>query len=297
MGFTFRRMNATHTLLASAIDYAGLFPPAQLGMVDAVRNYAEYRRSGDAWALGRFVVPANRLDVLARALESMPGEPAGEPWPLSVLAGPQLADDLERIRALDGSRFRAEALEIRASTVDEIRGIAELTGGEYETYVELPLGDEVPALIESLASQRLRAKIRTGGITADAFPAAEAIVSFISACLASGVPFKATAGLHHPLRGAYRLTYEINSATAEMFGYLNVLAATAVLRGGGGEAEALQAMLEDDPDSLRVEGSALIWRDRRIDAETLASVRRESMISFGSCSFREPLDELAEVGA
>jgi hypothetical protein len=297
MGFTLRRMDATHTILASAIDYAGLFPPAQLGMVDAARNYAEYRQGEDAWALGRFVVPANRLDVLARTVESMPGEPTGEPWPLSVLAGPRLADDLERIGTLARERFRAEALEIRASTVDEILGIGALAGGEYETYVELPLGDEVSALIESLASQQLRAKIRTGGITADAFPAAEAIVRFISACLASGVPFKATAGLHHPLRGAYRLTYEINSATAEMFGYLNVLAATAVLRSGGGEAEALHVMMESDPDFLRVEGSALVWRDRHIDAGTLASVRREAMISFGSCSFREPLDELAEVRA
>ena len=290
-------MDATHTLLASAIDYAGLFPPAQLGMADAVRNYAEYRRGTDAWALGRFIVPANRLDLLAHTLKGAPGEADGDPWPLSVLAGPRTADDLEAIRALDGAQLRAEALEIRASTVDDIRAIAELTGAEYETYVELPLGSEIPALIESLASQGLRAKIRTGGVSADAFPAADAIVSFIAACLASGVPFKATAGLHHPLRGDYRLTYEINSATAPMYGYLNMFAATALLRGGGDTTDAVELLLESDPGALRLEDAGVIWHDRLIAADALAAMRRETMISFGSCSFREPLDELAEASA
>jgi hypothetical protein len=288
-------MDATHTLLAGAIDYAGLFPPAQLGMVDALRNYAEYRRGADSWALGRFVVPANRLDILGATLDALPDEPVGS-WPLSVLAGPRLAEDLEIIAALD-ARFRTEAVEVRAAAAEEIDAIAALVGSRYETYIELPLESDVPVLVHRVGEHGLRAKMRTGGITPDAIPAAEAVVRFLAACTAAGVPFKATAGLHHPRRGAYRLTYEIAAATAPMHGYLNVFAAAALLRTGATEEEALGALLETDLDALRVEESAVIWRGRRLDERTLAAMRREGMTAFGSCSFREPLEELAETHA
>jgi hypothetical protein len=289
-------MNATRALLSEAVDYAGLFPPAQLDMVDAARNYAQYRRDSNAWALGRFVVPANRLDVLERAIDAMPVEE--EPsWPLSVLAGPKLADDLERVRALDENRLRAESLEIRASSTEEIREIGSLIGNDFETYVELPLDTDVPRLVGALAHQGLRAKIRTGGVTADAFPPAEGVVGFIAACVEAGIPFKATAGLHHPLRGDYRLTYEINSATAPMYGYLNIFAATALLRSGGSVRDAVEVLLESDRGALRLDDAGVIWRDRLIPADALAAMRREAMVSFGSCSVREPLDELAEPNA
>ena len=290
-------MDATHALLAGAIDYAGLFPPAQLGMADAVRNYADYRRGGESWALGRFVVPANRLDMLRSALDALPDDATVGAWPLSILAGPRLSDDLDRIAALDPSQFRPEALEIRAATPQEIDQIAEQAGRRYETYVELPLDEDIPALVRALAARGLRAKMRTGGVTADAVPDADAVVRFLAACVDAGVPFKATAGLHHPRRGAYRLTYEINAATAPMHGYLNVFAATALLRAGASRDEAGRVLLETDPDALRVEESAVIWRGRRIDGRALAAMRREGMTAFGSCSFREPLDELAEVSA
>lgn len=289
-------MNATHALLAGAIDYAGLFPPAQLGMADAVRNYAEYRRGADAWALGRFVVPANRLDMLVRTLDAEPDERGG-PWPLAVLAGPHLAQDLERVASLDPSRFRAESLEIRAASEAEIAEIAALAGGRFDTYVELPLDGDLPALVRQLRARGLRAKMRTGGVTADAIPDAEAVARFLAECTAAGVPFKATAGLHHPRRGAYRLTYEINAATAPMHGYLNVFVAAALLRAGASREDAVRVLLETDPEALRVEETAVIWRGRRVDGAALAALRREGMTAFGSCSFREPLDKLAEVRA
>ena len=290
-------MHATHTLLAGAIDYAGLFPPAQLGMDEAARNYAEYRRSGEAWALGRFVVPANRLDVLASARDAMPDDASSGAWPLSVLAGPRLSEDLDRLAALDRGRFRPESLEIRATTPAEIAEIASLAGPDYEVFVEIPLDADVPELVRAIVAHDLRAKMRTGGTTADAIPSAELVARFLAACVAAGVPFKATAGLHHPRRGAYRLTYEMDSAVAPMHGYLNVFAAAAFLRAGATEDEAVRVLLETDPEALRVEESALIWRGRRIDGRALAALRADGMMSFGSCSFREPLEELAEVRA
>ena len=49
-------------LLEEVIDYAGLFPPSQLSMQEAVVNYAAYRSGELGWMLGRFVVPTARLD-------------------------------------------------------------------------------------------------------------------------------------------------------------------------------------------------------------------------------------------
>ena len=48
--------------MAGLTDYAGLFPPAELGMREAVRNYAEYLNGPDSACLGRFIVPADRID-------------------------------------------------------------------------------------------------------------------------------------------------------------------------------------------------------------------------------------------
>lgn len=289
-------MDAVHTLLSGAIDYAGLFPPAQLGMVDAVANYATYRQSGDAWALGRFVVPANRLDELERAHAATPDRALGDPWSLSVLAGPHLDEDLARIRALSPSALRTESLEIRADTLEEIEHTGMVVNGSYETYMEISPDENLTKFVEGIHRAGLRAKIRTGGVVAAAFPSSGMIVRFIARCLASGVPFKATAGLHHLRTGAYRLTYDPGSETARMYGFLNLFTAAALLRSGASEAEAERALLETDPGALRLEPESLVWRDRRFDRASLAALRREALIAFGSCSFREPLDELQATG-
>lgn len=286
-------MNAIQTLLAGAIDYAGLFPPAQLGMAEAARRYVEYRGGTDAWALGRFVVPATRLDELGHAVAELPVDYRADPLPLSILAGPHLAGDLAIIGSLDGSPLRPESLEIRAQSTDEIVAIATEVGTAYETYVEIPLDGDVPALIAHIGRAGLRAKMRTGGVTADAFPPPGNVARFLAACVSAGIPFKATAGLHHARRGAYRLTYEPLSAEAPMYGYLNVLGATALLAAGGSESDAEQLLLDESPEVLRVEEDGIAWRDRWIDVDALAAMRRNGMIAFGSCSFREPLDDLA----
>jgi hypothetical protein len=289
-------MDATHTLLGGAIDYAGLFPPAQLGMGEAVANYAAYRRSADAWALGRFVVPANRIDELDTAYRALPDAARAKAWPLSVLAGPHLDHDLAQLRALDGNALRVESLEIRASTLDEIEETGAAIANAYDTYVEIPLDDDPAKLVGGIGKAGLRAKMRTGGTSADAFPTPGMVTQFIARCLAAGVPFKATAGLHHLRTGAYRLTYDPESDTGRMFGYLNLLAATAVLRDGAGEGDAERVLLETEPEALRVEKEAVVWRDRRIGGEALTALRRDGLTSFGSCSFREPLDELRGIG-
>ena len=144
-----------------------------------------------------------------------------------------------------------------------------LDGLHGEAYVELPLGDGLEEKVAALAERGLRAKVRCGGAEV---PTADALGRFLSACRAAGVPFKATAGLHHPLAADGR------------HGFLNVIAACAF-----DDAAALTEDVGSTPDGLR-------WRDRSADPDELERVRREQLVAVGSCSFAEPIDDLKQLG-
>ena len=96
-----------------------------------------------------------------------------------------------------------------------------------------------------------RAKVRTGGVTRDAFPTTSDLIRFLRRCVRAGLPFKATAGLHHPLRAEYRLTYAPDSPAGVMFGFLNLFLATAFLRAGMEETEAARLLEERSPTPSR----------------------------------------------
>jgi hypothetical protein len=149
--------------------------------------------------------------------------------------------------------------------------------------------------VKTIAMVGARAKVRTGGITPEAFPPAGAIIDFIAACRREAVPFKATAGLHHPMRGEYRFTYEKGSQTGMMYGFLNVFIAAALLYASESKDTALAALEERDASAFIFADDAIQWRGKRIGAEQILASRSEFAISFGSCSFREPVEELAHL--
>ena len=132
-------------------------------------------------------------------------------------------------------------------------------------------------LIPELAKHGLRAKIRMGGLTPDAIPHPDRVATFIRVCAMHAVPFKATAGLHHPIR-------------ATMHGFINVFMAAAFPH------DAERILVEQDPKAFRFEDDAAWWRDHAVTTEHLEAVRREFAISFGSCSFEEPIADLQELG-
>jgi hypothetical protein len=246
-------------LLASLVDYAGLFPPAALPMPQAVENYARYRSSSEAWMLARFVVPASRLDEFELCAPA-------EPWPLSVLIA-DLDKDLERAVR---SRMPVDTVELKTNDIESAMRKVPLT---MTPYFEI----SGVALIPAIAAAGARAKIRTGGVTEDAFPPAEHVARFITECARNRVRFKATAGLHHALRCFQPLTYAADSPSGWMFGFLNVFIAAAVaLRG---ETDLAPVLLEQSLDLHGV-------------TESEMRAARDFAISFGSCSFEEPVAEL-----
>jgi len=283
-------MKPIQVLLSHAIDYAGLFPPAALPLPEAVANHAAYRSSPDAWALGRFIVPVSRLAELERALPPQSG------WRLSALAGSDLAADLERVAAFNqrhshGDGTAIDALEIKADSVSEIRDALRRLPDRFQLYVEVPIEPDPAGLIAAIASGQGRAKVRTGGVTPEAFPSTANLAGFLSACVRAGVPFKATAGLHHALRGNYPHTYAADSSRGSMFGFLNLFLATALLEDGGDRQSAARVLEESSPASLEIDEWGMRWNNYRLDLELLRRAR-ERMVSFGSCSFTEPMAEL-----
>jgi acetoacetyl-CoA synthetase len=282
------------------IDYAGLFPPSLLSMDDAVAEYRRRALGPESGFLSRFVVPVARLDEFARTVQATPDDQVF--WRLSAIVGPDPeadAEGLARFHASHGAWARAEAIEHRVADASAVeRAVAAFSPDDgWELWLEVPR-DEPARMYEVLDAIRARgvgAKIRTGGVIPDAFPTPEQLCDFIAACVDRGVVFKATAGLHHPLRGSYRLTYEPEAPRGVMFGYLNLLLATAVLRAGGSRADALAALVESDPDALQFDAGELAWRDFRFDVEVLRSLRTQGLAGFGSCSFTEPVDELGAI--
>ncbi len=299
-------------LVHRLIDYAGLFPPAALDMPAAVAEYARARQSADAGMLARFIVPLGRLEEFAAAQENAAQEPAWQsgdgPWPLSVLV--KGSDPSSERLALDGfaARFRAqapprariEAVEVKASSETEIAACAEAFAG-LEIYIEIPHDEDPSGLLAAIAAHAergARAKIRSGGITADAIPSAFEVARFLSAAARAKVAMKATAGLHHPLRGVYPLTYEPDSASATMHGYLNVFLAAALLTENPKLAAAeIELLLEERESAAFIFGRRGVrWRERDIPLTAIAAARENFLHSYGSCSFSEPAEELHELG-
>ena len=288
------------------MDYAGLFPPASEDMRTALENYASYLASPDRLALGRFIVPLARLRELETEARGLfPSKPRSEPWKLSVLVAEDAraaAEDMLEFnrhhlaRSPDGHAV-IDVAELKASSVDEIEHQRAALPRFFTTYFEIPPKGDISELLKAIRRVGARAKIRTGGVSPEAFPTSAEVIDFIVACRREGVAFKATAGLHHPLRGEYKLTYEPDAPTGTMYGFLNVFIAAALIHAGVTEDTALAALEEREPTAFTFTGDALLWRGKRIDAGDIAASRNDLAVSFGSCSFREPVDELDALAA
>lgn len=290
-------------LLTGLIDYAGLFPPAGLGMEDAVRNYASYvngEHSAYSWMLGRFILPAARLGEFRDAVERT-GVDARD-WRLSVLASAADREQIEgwtdRHQGGTPADAQIDTLEIRAATAEEIKQAAQAFAGRYQLYFEIP-PQSWSALLQTVGVAHARAKIRTGGETPAAIPPEGSVLQFLRLARERRLVFKATAGLHHPLRATQRLTYQEDSPRAVMHGFVNVFAAAALLFNEPKQSqEAAWILAERDADAITMDGDMMTWQNSSVTLSTqqIREARERFSISFGSCSFVEPIADLRALG-
>ena len=111
------------------------------------------------------------------------------------------------------------------------------------------------------------------------------------------VPFKATAGLHHPLPGEFPLTYEPGAVKNPMHGFLNLFAAASLCRLGRLNHEEGENLLNSaTPPAIDPTTGDFSFQDHRIAEAEIGIVRRDFARSFGSCSFEEPIEDLLRLG-
>jgi hypothetical protein len=228
--------------LTRLIDHAPLFPPASLDMRGAVAENARARRTDHSWMLARFVCPASRLEELEAALA-----PEGAPALSVVLDGGDWRD----------TPFRVEAVEMVGVSREDLADV--------DTFCEVPLDERWRDTLAAVAAAGAKAKLRCGGARV---PTLEEVAAFLVAARDLELAFKATAGLHHPVR------------SEREHGFLNLLMASARAEAGAGEAELQGVLAERDPAALR--GAAEQPRGR--------------FVSIGSCSFSEPVEDLQALG-
>lgn len=273
-------------------------------MAEAARRYAAHRASEDAWMLGRFIVPVARLTEFEQSAAEFLPHDGDEPWPLSALIGENLDADIDRIFAFNQAHAEdpaaglavVDAIEVRADGprwVDRAMGIIP---EQLTPYFEIPHDSDLRGLITALAGTDARAKVRCGGVTVDMFPSPEHLADFLVLCHAADVAFKATAGLHHPVRAEYPLTYEKDSPRGVMHGFLNLfLAAAFVRRASMTRDDAAELLRETDPKQFRFGEETVSWKQYSVTSALLASVRESFAIGYGSCSFDEPVADLRKI--
>jgi hypothetical protein len=280
-------------------------------MQAAVRNYAAYRLGANAWALGRFVVPAARLPEL----EACTARLADDSWPraplrVSAVLGANPEADLDvttqftdrQRRPETQARLTIDSVEMKVSTPSAVRSLAGSVPAVMQAVFEVPLDTDTAEWLEAVAQSAGVAKARLGGVVADGFPSTCAVAAWLWEAAEADVRLKATAGLHHPLRGEYRTTPEQSSSEVTMHGFLNVLVGALVARRLKGTVDrATGISLLDDllrersAAAFRTQSDRIRWRDTEITADELSRAR-SVIVGFGSCSFEEPLADLAALG-
>ena len=213
---------------------------------------------------------------------------------LSLIAGAD--SDWHELQRLLDKGYRIESIEMTSVECGEIPDIAERIPEGPTVYFEIPWNAHSARGLEAVAAAGARVKLRMGGLRVDVFPSAGSVANMLRWLAANRIRFKATAGLHHPFRSRHPMTCQPDSSMAMMHGFINLACASALVYFGGEAEEVSQLLDECDGDAWRIESDSIGWRSHQWSAEELCTVRREFLMSVGSCSFSDPIRDLEAMG-
>ncbi|MBN8656963.1 MAG: hypothetical protein J0M11_14595 [Anaerolineae bacterium] len=295
--------------MAQILDYAGMYPPANLPLQEAFKNFIVYQTDPQAWMLSRFVVPAKRLSELPAFGERISFTTLGR-------GGKDMEEFLANIH-LDIADIRAFAdihpnasvdmyeVALPASSLTDkfsaneivTRAAEALNKNGITVFFESPFGESWEERTEKLLralrkvkDKHVGFKLRTGGVTAEAFPSPEQVAKAIIQTREAGVPMKCTAGLHHPIR------HFNSSVNTKMHGFLNVFGAGVLAFANGiSQADILSILEDEDPSNFVFDEHGFAWKNLRVAISVIKRARLFAT-SFGSCSFDEPREDLRNLG-
>jgi hypothetical protein len=310
-------------LLNHSIDYAAMFPPCSLALEPALQNQARYVRDSEAWMLNSFVLPVEKFDSAVGSISLFDSSEVGEHKQLEFTLAREDRKHPLLISALGAKTVnKDEFIAALAIAADKIKSFSAkhvdlvsipqlemplppdvdrrllgrvgsiLEGLELQAFWETPV-NLAEQTIELLAEHNSAAgvpplgyKLRTGGVTAEVIPTPRQIARVLVAATKLCMPIKFTAGLHHPLR-QFRAEVE-----TKMHGFLNVLGAAVLAAEHGWDKERISKMLEDEnARSFSFSDDSFTWQEWKITTEQIKA-QRKLVISFGSCSFDEPREDL-----
>lgn len=319
--------NSLEQLITHLIDYAGLFPPASLPLNEAYAEYIKYINESDEWILSKFICPAKKLNELAELVNK--DATSKKPFSISVL-GRSGANIEEFIKGTNEdllliidflketkNKFPTDAFEVRLSddlilenNSDAMYEVLNSVSAIFKEnlllpvkkFFELPLKNDWKSSVDNFATAlrkhneffgqdenfpRSGFKLRTGGIEAAAFPSVEQIAYVIKTCYENQVPLKFTAGLHHPIR------HYNDTVKTKMHGFLNVFGAGILLYGNDLlEEDLINILSDEDAGNFKFDDEYFRWKEFKSPKKVIENARKNFVISYGSCSFDEPREDL-----
>jgi hypothetical protein len=296
-------LDARTAAFAALIDYAGLFPPASLSMADAVDEYGRIRSGDHRWVAGRFLCRASQLVDLAGVATSL-FRSGDAPWKIGVVFDLPPGESAVQSADFHAEMDPAMAVEVTESTLTEPTppAVDSLLDAMFSVAVDvvpfievdrsIPIAAQVELIATALGTRRRvgGVKLRCGGTTTDLFPTSGEVSEFIVACTDQRLPFKATAGLHEPIR------HFDKDLGVERHGFVNLLMATALAQAGA-QGETIESVIADtDPESFSVSAAFASWRGHEIPGSALRRTRQMRFVSYGSCDFDEPIEALDDLG-
>lgn len=288
-----------YAFMAGLIDYAGFFPPAQLNLETSLNNFGLYLNQEYGWMLSRCILPCNELENIQKDYN----------FCYSVIVSSAVtAEEIESL-----SKFSKNITMIEVSIADSGRNSAQYTEMLAQIISRLELANlsnirlfieanqiapVVDAIVQCNCSQTgsgtisaVGYKLRCGGTTSKAFPAVERVAEVITTCSTRKIPFKFTGGLHQPLRN-----YHPEMATIQ-HGFINVFGASLLYAANRlPEDQIIECLKDEDATNIHFTDEQFSWKSYRLSTSEIDTLRKNRIVSFGSCSFEEPLEGLAGLG-
>ncbi|MGB9696249.1 MAG: hypothetical protein ACP5P3_03410 [Ignavibacteria bacterium] len=315
-------IQSLYTLLYKIIDYAGMFPPANLELTEAFNNFKSYATGEHSWLLNRFIIPVSQLKYFAELYQQSEPKNTSLSYLLSKIDNKReffltLEDELKTLQNFERlfSSFsdtpsyfelncpREVVTENKQSLRDFVRdttlAIANTRKAAYNVFYELPVVEFEETVfkyfVEYLATENLNGypthlKLRAGGTVSEHFPSSDTLAKILITLKEFNVGFKATAGLHHPFR------YFDSKIETKVHGFLNLFCAAILTYIYPLDREALFILLEEaNRDDFVFSENNINYKDWNVDTYSIEKARKEFAFSYGSCSFTEPVDDLKKL--